>query len=657
MISRIFGLEIGGAIGVPLYISQAISVAFYIIGFTEALSSVYPGIDPAACSISIALLFGFLAYLGADFVLKIQFIVLAVLTMAMVSLFAGGWHNFTPPQFIFASESTVEFWNVFAVFFPAVTGIMVGVSMSGDLKDPARSIPTGTISSIIVTAVIYIAAAIWLSIQASQADLIADNMIMQKISRWPILILIGVWLSTLSSALGSILAAPRTLQALSFDRVVPKFAGFQMGSKTEPRLAVIITTVIAITIILMGDLNFVAPIITMFFLNTYGMINLTAGVEKVVGNPSFRPRIKVPWYISFIGGLGCYGAMFLINITATLFAILISYSIYFILKRRSFRQKWGDIRSGLWFSVTRLGLFKLNQLPQNIKNWRPNIAVFSGAFGTTTSRTYLKDIGGWLSKGQGIISLHHLLVGDVDEISSRGLRRISRNSLVNYINSKGVMAFAECNIVSDFDQGVINTMQAHGFRGFEPNTALFGWSPKPETQKKQFLLMLQLIKLKKSILFLYFNEDRGFGRKKKIDIWWRGLDRNAELMLLLAHIICRNPSWKDAEIRVLSLIDNKEGISGFEKHINALLNTVRVKAKAVILVKKYPEQTFEEIAADTWRESDLVFMGLSVPQKKDIDTRIIFLRKLLKTAPTTILVRSSEVEEMLAPELESKERG
>ena len=82
-------------------------------------------------------------------------------------------------------------------------------------------------------------------------------------------------------------------------------------------MAVLVTTVIAITIIWMGDLNFVAPIITMFFLNTYGMINLVAGIEKLVGNPSFRPTFKIPWAVSMLGAVGCYGAMFLINTPAT----------------------------------------------------------------------------------------------------------------------------------------------------------------------------------------------------------------------------------------------------------------------------------------------------------------------------------------------------
>jgi len=152
----------------------------------------------------------------------------------------------------------------------------------------------------------------------------------------------------------------------------------QLGSETEPRFAVIITTTIAIMVILMGNLNFVPPIISMFFLNTYGMINITAGVELLVGNPSFRPQFKVPWVISLVGGFGCYGAMFLISPAATVIAITITYGIYVYLKRRSIQRNWGDIRSGLWFSIARFGLIRLEASPQQVRNWRPNIISLYG---------------------------------------------------------------------------------------------------------------------------------------------------------------------------------------------------------------------------------------------------------------------------------------
>ncbi len=647
MIARTLGLEIGGAIGIPLYMSQAVSVAFYIIGFTEALTSTFPALEPRLLSTLIALLFGYLAYVGADFAIKIQYVILLLLGLALTSFFTGSWGAWVTPTLLAPPEADAAFWHVFAIFFPAVTGIMVGVSMSGDLKDPGRSIPRGTISAITITGIIYLAAAVWLSTHATTAELLGENMIMQKIARWPTLILLGVWASTLSSALGSILAAPRTLQALAFDRAVPHVLGSRMGSPTEPRLAVILTTAIAVCVIWMGNLDFVAPIITMFFLNTYGMVNLMAGLERLVGNPSFRPGFKVPGIVSLLGAVGCYGAMFLINTPATVAAIIVSYGVFALLERRALQQSWGDIRSGFWFAIARFGLVRLEAFPRHVKNWRPNIVVFTSI---VHNREQLMEMGTWLIHGHGILSFYHLLVGDVDELAAKGLRSTSAKHLQKFIDEHGVAAFAECSIVEDMYSGIFDTMQMHGIAGLEPNTALLGWSSQPEDNPAQLLIAHRLMALGKSTLFLKFEPECSFGRRKRIDCWWRGRDRNAELMLLLAHIIRSSPAWEDAEIRVLRLVASEEARQGARESIAAFLKNVRVDAEAVVLVHEDREQPFTDVLENTSRESDLVFLGLQAPEPGNLESLAGQMRRVLMVTPTTIMVRSGEREDILTVE-------
>jgi amino acid transporter len=650
MISRTLGFEIGGAIGVPFYLSQAISVAFYIIGFTEAFTLVFPSFNPTAVSLGLVFLFGFLAFIGADFAIRIQIGVLVALTLAIVSLFAGGWEDFVAPTYFAATGTTKSFWTVFAVFFPAVTGIMVGVSMSGDLRDPGRAIPRGTLSSILVSFAVYVGAAVWLGTHASPAELVSDNLIMQKIARWPLLILGGVWVATLSSALGSAVAAPRTLQALAYDRVVPKVLSTQMGSRTEPRLAVLVTTAIAVTIILMGNLNFVAPIITMFFLNTYGMINITAGIERLVDNPNFRPQFRVPWLISFVGGLGCYAAMFLINAPATLLALLISYGIYFTLKRRSFRQNWGDVRRGFWFTIVRFGLTCLQSFPPSSKNWRPNIVAFTGTAGTSQSRDQLMTLAAWLSSGRGIVTLYHLIEGDVAELGGRGLRQTSCNSMRNYLDAQGVTAFADCIIVNSLYAGIKDTMQIHGVSGIKANAALIGWSRKPEVELTQIELLQKLTAMGMSVLFLDYNEAKAFGQRMQIDVWWRGQDENAELMLMLAHIVSRSAAWQDATIRVVRVLEKEEARQGVEAHIAQLLQTARVEAEPVIMIESDLEHSFQAVFKRATCHSDLVFLGLPSFEGGAFADRSRFLRDLLRQAPSTVLVRSAEVKNILDTE-------
>ncbi|MFZ1753329.1 MAG: hypothetical protein WBO46_15660 [Caldilineaceae bacterium] len=646
MISRTLGLEIGGAIGIPLYLSQAISVAFYIIGFTEA-AQVIPAVrqlDPRLIATVIALVFGLISFIGADFAIKIQYFILAALMAALVSFFAGGWDSFQPAVWTPNYEEGVSFWVVFAVFFPAVTGIAVGVSMSGDLKEPSKSIPQGTIISIVFTSMIYFAAVIWLSLHAGPEQLIADNLIMQKIAAVPPLILVGVWAATLSSALGSIVAAPRTLQAIALDRVVPRFLGSRMGSSTEPRMAVLVSTAIAVVIIWAGDLNFVAPIITMFFLNTYGMMNLVAGIEKLVGNPSFRPRFNLHWSLSILGALGCYGTMFLINPLATVLAIVISYGIYFYLQRRSLSRTWGDVRSGVWFALSRWALLHLEQTQYDVKNWRPNMLVFTGQ---PHNRERLVQVAEWLSRGQGIVSFFQLLVGDVERLAERDLRGVARRQIRSYIQERQMTAFAEADIVGNFYDGAVTVAQSHGVGGLEPNTVLMGWSEGEAGRVLLLRLLNTLVNLHKSVLFLHYDEVRGFGQRRVIDVWWRGRSRNAELMLLLAHIVSRHTSWEGAQIRLLRVIHNEGGREQTERHLGELLDSVRLQATAVVVV--VPEdEPFHRTVSEWSRETDLTLLGMNRPAAEARPAYAQRLDEMIGSVGTVLLVHSANEEKLLA---------
>lgn len=646
IISRSLGLEIGGAIGIPLYLSQAISVAFYIIGFVEAFLAVFPGYDPRLLATLVVLIFGVLAYVGADFVLRIQFGILAILGLAILSFFAGGWGEAVTPQWTPPPVADVGFWTIFAVFFPAVTGIAIGVSMSGDLREPGRSIPNGTLASIGVTAVVYILSTIWLATHASPAELVSDNMIMQKIARWPFLIPMGVWAATLSSALGSILAAPRTLQALSFDRVVPKIFASQLGSRTEPRLAVLVTTAIALSIVWMGGLNFVAVIITMFFLNTYGMINLTAGIERLVGNPSFRPQFKVPWFISILGAGGCYYAMFLINWIATVVAIVISFGVFFFLERRSLQRTWGDIRSGLWFAVTRYGLLNLEKRELTAKNWRPNLAVFTGQ---PYNREQLVEVSEWLSMGRGVVTFFQLLTGDVEDMAMKGHREAARKHIRRYIRQRKMTAFAESQIVRDFYQGALTVIQSHGVGQFVTNTVLMGWSDHPSNTPSQLKLLRSLIALQKSVLFLHYDREQGFGGMKTIDVWWGGRGRNGELMLLLSHLITRHRHWHRSRIRVIRVIDSEEGRGQAEMHIAEMLSAVRVDAEPVILARENGEASILDMMRQYSAESDLTLVGMRLPPDDQVKEYGDYLNRVTEVTGSMLFVRSAQVEDVLEP--------
>ncbi len=651
IISRSLGLEIGGAIGIPLFLSQAISVAFYVIGFTEALLAVefFTQFDPRVISIIMVMLFIGVAYVGADFALRIQFFILAILIFGLVSFFIGAILNFgaaSPPALSPNFSEGVNFWIVFAIFFPAVTGIEVGTSLSGDLKDPSRSIPFGTIASILFTAVIYILVTIMFAFNLNSEQLLGDSLAMRRIAIIPQAILAGVWASTLSSALGSVLAAPRTLQAIANDLVVPRWIASNMGSKTEPRMAVLITGGIALFIIMLGDLDAVAPIISMFFLNTYGMVNLTSAIERLIDTPSYRPRFRIPWWVSLLGAIGCYGAMFLINTPATIFAIVVSYGFFLYLQRRSIQATWGDARSGVWFALSRWSLLNLEKTRWTARNWRPNIIVFTGQ---PHNRKQLVEVADWLSLGRGLVTFFQLLIGDARDKSTSTMRETARTHIRDFIAQNNMSAFAEAEIVPDFRTGATILVQAHGIGGITANSVLLGWSRTAEGREMQMNLMRDLASLHKSTLFLNYDNVRRYGTRSRLDVWWQGRGDNEDLMLLLAYIIERHPTWHNAQVRLIRVIDNVDGVPDTTEHMNNLLKAVRVDAKAVVMVNE-KRRPFSSIIAESSQETDLTILGMGLPPQGEEARYAERLNVLVNAVGSVLLVRNAEDYDILSGE-------
>ncbi|HEY9668871.1 MAG TPA: amino acid permease, partial [Coleofasciculaceae cyanobacterium] len=262
MISRSLGIETGGAVGIPLYFAQAFSVALYTIGFAESIVETFSNLNQLYVALITTIAVAILALTSANIAIRAQYIIMAAIALSLLSLLFG--HPIEPTRIEMwgAPDRLSEpFWGVFAVFFPAVTGIMAGVNMSGDLRDPTRSIPIGTLAAVGTGYFIYMVLPIILAMRADATTLLEEPLIMQQMALWGPAILLGVWGATLSSAIGSILGAPRVLQALARDGVLPRwmsFLGKGSGRDDEPRIGTAVTLGVATAVVCIGDLNLIA---------------------------------------------------------------------------------------------------------------------------------------------------------------------------------------------------------------------------------------------------------------------------------------------------------------------------------------------------------------------------------------------------------------
>jgi amino acid transporter len=407
--------------------------------FIDQLPEMLQGITEVRfISVVTLVLLTLLALISADLALKAQLLILCTIFAALVSFFMGGApeQNFLLPDAILPDK--VGFWVVFAVFFPAVTGIEAGIAMSGDLKDPSKSLPRGTIAAVLTGYLVYMTIPmVMVYFIRDERILLTRPLIMAEIAKWGQLIMLGVWAATLSSALGALLGAPRTLQALGNDKVIPPGIGRGYGLKNDPRLATAISFVVALVAILLGDLNMIAPVLTMFFLTSYGLINLSAGLEGLIESPTWRPKFRFPWWGSLAGAAACFTTMIMINIGATFAALFVTGFLYFIMKRRQIRSHWGDMKHGVLMLLIRFALQRLLKHPPDERNWRPNVLVFSGS---PQTRGHLVELGNSLARGSSYLTLATII--PTESWTSERVDSL-RNSIREYLEKRDMVPLSE----------------------------------------------------------------------------------------------------------------------------------------------------------------------------------------------------------------------
>lgn len=617
MISRSLGVESGGSIGVVFYLAQAISVAMYVIGFTEAFVATFPDLEPYRQSVAstVNLIVFICVFIGAGWTIKLQYGILAILLLSIVSFSIGAIGIFDQanlsenlrPGFLEGQS----FFTMFALFFPAATGIMAGANMSGDLRDPAKSIPRGTLASIAFTGLIYAGMALLLGGAESRTTLQTDNMVVRELAAFGPLITAGIFAATLSSAIGSMMGAPRILQALARDRIFQRLNSFALGSgrSNEPRRAVVATFVIAELGILIGDLDLIAPIITMFFMVTYGYLNLATFQESFTRNPSYRPTFKwTHWTIALAGAISCALVMLLIAPLWAMAAVLLMAILHQYIARRQISATWGDVRRGAAFERARKELQRLEEESYHPKNWRPSILAFSGGAG---ARVELAVFGHWLCAGRGILSLAQVITGDVENLVER--RQAQEKSLRRFIQELKLDAFPAVVVSSDRNRGIEALAQCHGIGAFRPNTTLVGWSSDPEQAEERLETLRTVRNLGHSILMLSTkgtdDTDARTVPDGTIDVWWRGKD-NGPLMVLLAHLLVQNEEWRDHKIRLLRVVHSEEGVEESERHLRELLGTARIRAEAKAIVSEDALGAIRE----TSKNAAIVLMGFRLPE-------------------------------------------
>lgn len=647
IISQSLGLEVGGSVGIPLFIAQGISVALYVLAFAEAWLRIFPTHPILLVSVlTFVLVFG-IAYVSAQFAARIQYLILGIVGLSLFSIFLAsfpiaGRTGLTETAVLWGSFSDWNFWEAFAIFFPAVTGIMVGISLSGSLREPRRSIPLGTMSAIGLTMVVYLLLTYWLSRAASVTDLLTNSTILVDKAFWGWTILAGMLGATFSSALGSLVAAPRVMQALAQHNILP-FSDYlaQETEQGEPRQALYATGVIGLITLLIalasgGGLNAVASIITMFFLITYGMLNLVVLIEQMLSTVSFRPTFRVSRVVPLIGVVGCLFVMFLINPVFSLVALVVVLLVYGYLMRRNLEYLPSDVRSGMFLSLAEWAATRVSHLPPAVKRtWKPFVlAPIVKTQELTGSYRFLRA----LAKPQGAI---HAL-GIYPEGDSSALKGLT--DLTNSFSDEGIFARTTLLEEADMVNGVRVATQILRSTFFRPNLLFLNLRAESDLAALQQLVD-KTAAYNMGIVLLARHTVRDLGRQQLINVWisHRGDDwqvdlqwSNSDLALLLAYQLTKNWSGK---INVCLAIAEDQDPEPAETFLRELADLARLPKNTIVTVVQAP---FAE-ALHQVRRADLAIFGLPNP------AQLTFCQEIVAAVDGSCLfVRDSGEESALA---------
>ncbi|MBH24949.1 MAG: hypothetical protein CMH57_10940 [Myxococcales bacterium] len=624
LISRALGLEVGGSIGVPLYLSRPLGVAMYIFGFREGWLWIFP--DHPALSVDLAVfgvLFG-LAYVSANLAFRVQYLIMAIIVASLVSILLAPavWQEPLSPTYWgaypgFPEEGFqgVDFWVVFAVFFPATTGILAGANMSGDLKDPRRAIPQGTLWAIGLSTVIYFVLAYYAALMAPPEELVSNYNVLIDGALWPPAVLAGLLGATFSSALAGAVGGPRILMAMGQRGLLPQSDWLARTKGGEPRNAITVTAVLTLAALMVRDLNAIASLVTMFFLITYFAINLILLIESSLGLVSFRPTLRVPRLVPLLGAVGCVFVMFIISPTFGLIAVGLVVAIYVWILRKGLQQDGvEDVRSGIFGAMAEWAAAQVTEMPSGEQRaWKPNFLVpvedtdeLRGEF------LFIHD----MCHPEGSVKLMGLSHDRDQDVLRREILALSDS-----FRAKGL--FSTWCVVNDvgFTNGVIHGLQALQSAFFRPNT-LYLRVPDLKDRYDEFKeVIIQAHETGVGVVLLGRHPKSGMGQLKEINVWvrparsgWGTQDafehNNLNLILLMGYRLMVR--WQ-ANMRLITVIGDESERPQAEAFLADLLDLARIPkpADSLVLVGG-----FQACLASAPR-SDIDILGLQ--QEPDFD--------------------------------------
>ncbi|XP_042615297.1 solute carrier family 12 member 6-like isoform X1 [Cyprinus carpio] len=496
--------------------------------------------------------------------------------------------------YVFA-DITTSFTLLIGIFFPSVTGIMAGSNRSGDLKDAQRSIPIGTILAILTTSLVYLSCVLLFGscvegvvLRDKFGDSVKGNLVVGTLS-WPSpwVIVIGSFFSTCGAGLQSLTGAPRLLQAIAKDNIIPFLRVFGHGKANgEPTWALLLTAVLAELGILIASLDLVAPILSMFFLMCYLFVNLACALQTLLRTPNWRPRFSYyHWTLSFLGMTICLALMFISSWYYAIVAMVIAGMIYKYIEYNGAEKEWGDGIRGLSLSAARFALLRLEEGPPHTKNWRPQLLVLLKLDEDAHVKSpRLLTFASQLKAGKGLTIVGTVIPGNF--LQTYGEALAAEQTLKHLMEKERVKGFVQCIVTQKPREGISHMIQSSGLGGMRHNTVVMGWpdawrqSEDPQSWKTFINTVrvtttahLALLVPKNISLFPSNTEPCTDGF---IDVWW--IVHDGGMLMLLPFLLRQHKVWRKCSMRIFTVAQMEDNSIQMKKDLATFLYHLRIDA-------------------------------------------------------------------------------
>ncbi len=607
IISQSLGLEVGGAVGVPLFLAQGLSAALYMQGIVETWMYIFPDHPRFLVMLTVFGLSFSVSVMSTKLVFRAQIVVMLGVILALISMGLGlRIHEINPNPTLIGDFQEGDFRYLFAVFFPAATGIMVGSSLSGSLKNPRLSIPRGTMAAWFLSMLIYLSLAVWYALLGTPESLRDTQKIFAvEYAFYGPLVLIGIFSSCFSATLSSLVAAPRVLQALSLYRIVPFPGVFEKLHKGEPRNATLLTGALAFVCLLLGDLNALASVLTIFFLVIYFMINLVLFIEHRLKMLSFRPTFAIPSFLPIIGAGACLLAILSISPLLGLMALAFAVGIYFYLDHKQLETPWETVHSGLFASVANWAAKRVFHTRASLRrSWKPDLLI--PVERSTQLEGYYRIVRA-LTKPRGSIQV----IGILSEECTYAHEEKELRALVNDFQRDDLFATAALVDSSEFCRSLKTCVSVTRGAFFKPNTVFLSIENRTQEELQTIVDMARDNDM--GVMLLAYHPESGLGRERTVNLWVRDQSPDWQLGLKLSNLdyavlmsIQLKLNWQ-AHSRILTVVREAEHVELAQRFLSNLLAFARMPSDVEILAE---HGRFDEFLRRAPR-ADLNIMGLS----------------------------------------------